>query len=56
MIRQGLRVKILKGEHAGKYGVVVAKAPGAGNALIWNVAVEGKGQTREGEKNLAPAT
>ena len=55
MIKQGTRVKILKGESAGKVGVCVAKAPGA--ATVWNVALPGKGQVRVDEKDmeLAPA-
>ncbi|MFA5309150.1 MAG: hypothetical protein WC370_06645 [Dehalococcoidales bacterium] len=52
MIKQGSRVKIIGGEHVGKIGVVVAKAPGAGKAAIWNIAIEGKGQTRAEEKDL----
>ena len=52
MIKQGARVKIINGEDAGKIGVVVAKAPGAGDAPIWTVAVEGKGQVRAEEKDL----
>jgi len=55
MIKQGTRVKILKGESVGKVGVCVAKAPGA--ATVWNVALPGKGQVRVDEKDmeLAPA-
>jgi len=55
MIKQGTRIKILKGESAGKVGVCVAKAPGA--ATMWNVALPGKGQVRVDEKDmeLAPA-
>jgi hypothetical protein len=55
-IKQGTRVKILKGESAGKIGVCVAKAPGS--KTEWNVAFVGKGQVRCDEKDmeLAPAT
>jgi hypothetical protein len=55
MIKQGTRVKILKGESAGKVGVCVAKAPGSNTA--WNVAFPGKGQVKVEEKDLelAPA-
>jgi hypothetical protein len=52
MIKQGLKVKIKSGEHAGRQGVALAKAPGAGKAPIWMVVVEGKGQFRIEEKNL----
>ena len=52
MFRQGLRVKIVNGENAGKIGVIVAKAPGAGEAPVWMVAIEGKGQARAEEKDL----
>jgi hypothetical protein len=54
MIKQGTRVKILKGDSAGKFGVCVAKAPGA-KATIWNVALPGKGQVRVEEKDMEPA-
>jgi len=50
MIKQGSRVKIINGEDAGKIGVCVAKAPGAGDA--WNIAITGKGQVRASEKDL----
>jgi hypothetical protein len=55
-IKQGTRVKILKGESAGRIGVCVAKAPGS--KTEWNVAFVGKGQVRCDEKNmeLAPAS
>jgi hypothetical protein len=55
MIKQGTRVKIKKGESAGKFGVCVAKAPGT--TTVWNVALPGKGQVRVDEKDmeLAPA-
>jgi hypothetical protein len=55
MIKQGTRVKIKKGESAGKIGVCVAKAPGSKTA--WNVALVGKGQVKVDEKDmeLAPA-
>jgi hypothetical protein len=52
MIKQGLKVKIKNGEHAGRQGVALAKAPGAGKAPIWMVVVEGKGQFRIEEKDL----
>ena len=52
MIKQGVRVKIINGEDAGKIGVVVAKAPGSGDAPLWNVAIVGKGQVRVEEKDL----
>jgi len=52
MIKQGIRVKIVNGEDAGKTGVIVAKAPGSGEKSIWNIAVEGKGQVRAEEKDL----
>jgi hypothetical protein len=50
MIKQGLQVKIVNGENAGRQGVVVAKAPGS--AAKWMVQVEGKGQIRFEEKDL----
>ena len=50
MIKQGTRVKIKKGDSAGKVGVCVAKAPGSNTA--WNVALPGKGQVRVEEKDL----
>jgi hypothetical protein len=55
-VKQGTRVKILKGESAGKIGVCVAKAPGS--KTEWNVAFVGKGQVRVDEKDLelAPAS
>ena len=56
MIKQGTRVKIINGEDAGKIGVVVAKAPGSGDAAIWNVAFPGKGQVRAEEKDLEEVT
>lgn len=56
MIKQGSRVKIINGEDAGKIGVCVAKAPGAGDAAIWNVAITGKGQVRADEKDLEEVT
>jgi ribosomal protein L24 len=56
MIKQGTRVKIINGEDAGKIGVVVAKAPGAGKAAEWNVAITGKGQVRVDEKDLEAVT
>ena len=56
MIKQGSRVKILTGEEAGKTGVIVAKAPGSGDAAIWNIALPGKGQVRVEEKDLEEAT
>ena len=56
MIKQGQRVTIIRGEHTGKTGVAIAKAPGAGKAPIWMVSVGGKGQTRVDEKDLEPAT
>jgi hypothetical protein len=56
IIKQGLRVKIINGEDAGKIGVVVAKAPGSGDAPVWMVAVLGKGQVRAEEKDLEPAS
>jgi ribosomal protein L24 len=52
MIKQGNSVKITKGEKAGKMGVVIAKAPGAGKAAIWTVAIDGQGQYRVEEKDL----
>jgi len=52
MIRQGLQVKIVNGENAGRQGVVVAKAPGADKAAVWMVQVESKGQIRYEEKDL----
>jgi hypothetical protein len=52
MIKQGLKVKILKGENAGRQGVALAKAPGAGKAAMWMVVIEGKGQFRLEEKDL----
>lgn len=52
MFRQGLRVKIINGEDAGKTGVIVAKAPGSSEAPVWMVAITGKGQTRAEEKDL----
>lgn len=55
MIKQGQRVKILKGEFAGREGVAIAKAPGAGKAAVWMVSVPGKAQTRVDEKDLAAA-
>jgi hypothetical protein len=55
-VKQGTRVKILKGDSAGKIGVCVAKVPGA--AATWNVALVGKGQVRVDEKDMeaAPAS
>ena len=55
VIKQGTRIKIKKGEYAGKIGVCVAKAPGA--KTVWNVAFPGAGQVRVDEKDmeLAPA-
>ena len=50
VIKQGTRVKIKSGESAGKFGVCVAKAPGA--ATVWNVALPGKGQVRVDEKDM----
>ena len=52
MIKQGSRVKIIDGVDAGKEGVCVAKAPGSGEAAVWNVAITGKGQIRAEEKDL----
>lgn len=52
MFKQGLRVKILKGEDAGKTGVIVAKAPDADSEPVWTVAVTGKGQTKANENDL----
>jgi hypothetical protein len=52
MIKQGIRVKILKGEYAGLIGTVIAKAPGAGTAPVWMVTVPGKAQARMEEKDL----
>jgi ribosomal protein L24 len=56
MIKQGTRVKIINGEDAGQIGVVVAKAPGSGDAAVWNVAFPGKGQVRAVEKDLEEIT
>jgi hypothetical protein len=56
MIKQGIRVKILKGDFAGLTGTVIAKAPGAGSAPIWMVSVPGKAQARVEEKDLQPAS
>jgi hypothetical protein len=55
VIKQGTRVRILKGDSVGKVGVCVAKAPGSKTA--WNVAFVGKGQEKVEEKDmeLAPA-
>jgi hypothetical protein len=52
MIKQGQKVKIKNGENAGRQGVAVAKAPGAGKAPIWMVVVENKGQVRIEEKDI----
>lgn len=52
MFKQGLRVKITKGDDAGKIGVIVAKAPYAGSEPIWTVAVTDKGQTTANENDL----
>ena len=52
MFRQGLRVKIINGEDAGKTGVIVAKAPGSSDPPVWTVAITGKGQVRAEEKDL----
>jgi hypothetical protein len=51
-VRQGSKVKIKKGDNAGRPGVALAKAPGADKASIWMVMVEGKGQIRYDEKDL----
>ena len=55
MIKQGLRVKIINGDDAGKTGVAIAKAPGSGDTPVWMVSMEGKGQVRVAEKDLEPA-
>jgi hypothetical protein len=52
MIKQGLKVKIKNGELAGRQGIALAKAPGAGKAPVWMVMVDGKGQIRLNEKDL----
>jgi hypothetical protein len=54
-IKQGTRVKITKGQWAGKIGVCVAQAPGSKTA--WNVAFPGAGQVRvdAADMELAPA-
>ena len=52
MIKQGQKVKIKSGEYAGRQGVAVAKAPGAGKAAIWMVVLENKGQVRVEDSNL----
>jgi hypothetical protein len=56
MIKQGIRVKIINGEDAGKIGVAVAKVPGSADAPIWNIAMPGKGQVRANEKDLEEVT
>ena len=55
IVKQGTRVKILKGQYAGKIGVCVAQAPGS--KTEWNVAFPGAGQVRVDQKDLelAPA-
>jgi len=51
--KQGSRIKILKGQWAGKIGVCVAKAPGS--KTEWNVAFPGAGQVRVDEKDMEAA-